>query len=113
MASSGSLTDMLSFLSGMIFFGQLVAALFFVRFWKRTGDMLFAAFGLSFVLFAVSQAASFLSDAPREDRAWIYLFRLTASPCCSAPSSGKIWTPGAGAWIERPGPSPLPHRLIV
>ncbi|MDP2408887.1 MAG: DUF5985 family protein [Pseudolabrys sp.] len=67
---------MIQFISGMIFSGQLVAALFFFRFWKRTGDVLFATFGLSFVLFAVSQGASMLSDAPREDRAWIYMFRL-------------------------------------
>ena len=67
---------MLQFLSGMIFAGQLVAALFFIRFWRRTGDILFVAFGLSFVFFAVSQGASLLSDAPREDRAWIYIFRL-------------------------------------
>ncbi len=67
---------MLQFISGMIFFGELIAALFFFRFWKRTGDILFATFGLSFVLFAVSQAASLLSDAPREDRVWIYMFRL-------------------------------------
>ena len=67
---------MLPFLSGTIFAGQLVAALFFFRFWRRTGDVLFAIFGLSFILFAVSQGASLLSDAPREDRAWIYMFRL-------------------------------------
>ena len=67
---------MLEFLSGMISGGYLVAGLFFFRFWKRTGDILFATFGVSFVLFAISQGASLLTDAPREDRVWIYLFRL-------------------------------------
>ncbi len=67
---------MLQFLSGMIVSGQIVAALFFFRFWKRTGDMLFAIFGVSFVLFAISQGATVLLDVPREDRAWIYMFRL-------------------------------------
>lgn len=67
---------MLEFLSGMISGGYLIAGLFFFRFWKRTGDVLFATFGVSFVLFAVSQGALLLTDSPREDRGWIYLFRL-------------------------------------
>lgn len=67
---------MISYISGMISAGYLVAALFFFRFWRRTGDALFLAFGLSFVLFATSQSALLLVDSPREDRSWIYLFRL-------------------------------------
>jgi len=67
---------MIEFMSGMISAGHLIAALFFVRFWKRTGDKLFAVFAVSFVLFAMSQAALLLSDSPREDARWIYLFRL-------------------------------------
>lgn len=67
---------MITFLSGMISAGDLIAALFFFRFWKRTGDGLFAVFGISFVLFAISQGALILADSPREDRSWIYLFRL-------------------------------------
>jgi hypothetical protein len=67
---------MINFLSGMISAGDIIAALFFFRFWKRTGDSLFAVFGVSFILFAVSQTALILADTPREDRSWIYLFRL-------------------------------------
>jgi peptidoglycan/LPS O-acetylase OafA/YrhL len=67
---------MINYISGIISGGYLIAALFFFRFWRRTGDVLFAVFGVSFVLFAVSQGASLLSDVPREDRSWIYLFRL-------------------------------------
>jgi hypothetical protein len=67
---------MINYISGLISGGYLVAALFFFRFWSRTGDVLFAIFGISFVLFAMSQGASLLLDSPREDRGWIYLFRL-------------------------------------
>lgn len=67
---------MMTFLSGMVTGGFLVAALFFFRFWKRTKDALFAIFGISFVLFAVSQVGSQFSNAPREDVVWVYLLRL-------------------------------------
>jgi hypothetical protein len=68
---------MLSFLSGMITMGFVIAALFFFRFWRRTGDSLFAIFGVSFTLFALNQAFSTLSGIPRDEQSFIYLLRLT------------------------------------
>jgi Family of unknown function (DUF5985) len=68
---------MLNFLSGMTAAGFLIAALFFFRFWRRAKDSLFAYFGISFVLFAISQTASLFLDAPHDDRTWIYLLRLS------------------------------------
>jgi hypothetical protein len=67
---------MVSFFSGMVTAGFLIAALFFFRFWKQTRDLLFAIFGISFLLFASSQAASLFFDAPRDDKTWVYLLRL-------------------------------------
>jgi uncharacterized membrane protein HdeD (DUF308 family) len=67
---------MFQFLSGMTATGFLIAALFFFRFWRRTSDSLFATFGASFILFAIGQAASLVSDAPNDDRTWVYLLRL-------------------------------------
>lgn len=67
---------MISYLAGLITAGDLVAALFFFRFWRRTGDVLFLIFGISFVLFAMSQTALLFTESPREDRTWIYLLRL-------------------------------------
>ncbi len=43
---------MTGLLYGMITMGFLIAALFFVRFWRRTADPLFATFALAFVLLA-------------------------------------------------------------
>jgi hypothetical protein len=60
----------------MVTAGFLVAAAFFFRFWQRTGDMLFAVLGVSFVFFALSQAASLSVDAPQDDRTAIFLLRL-------------------------------------
>jgi len=67
---------MYQFLSGVIAAGFLVAALFFFKFWKSTGDWLFAAFGVSFILFALGQISSAVVQVSREDLNWIYLFRL-------------------------------------
>lgn len=67
---------MINYMAGLITAGDLVAALFFFRFWKRTGDVLFLVFGISFVLFAASQMALLFSEELREDRVWIYLLRL-------------------------------------
>lgn len=67
---------MIGFLSGMVTAGFLIASLFFFRFWKRTRDALFAAFGLAFALFASAQALSLSFDSASDDRAWVYLLRL-------------------------------------
>ena len=67
---------MFNYLAGIITGGDLVATLFFFRFWKRTGDILFLVFGISFVLFGASQTAILFTDTLREDRIWIYTLRL-------------------------------------
>jgi hypothetical protein len=65
-----------SFLAGVIAAGHLVAGLFFLRFWARTRDALFAAFACAFCLFALNQALVTLSGIPREEQSWIYLLRV-------------------------------------
>lgn len=67
---------MTSFLSGMITAGFLVAALFFFRFWRRTGDSLFATFGISFLLFAISQSVSVSFDFLHDDKTVVFVMRL-------------------------------------
>lgn len=66
------------FLSGMVSAGFLIAALFFLRFGRRTGDPLFVRFAFAFALLALAQALLAVSGLTGEDRAWIYLFRLAA-----------------------------------
>lgn len=67
---------MFEFSAGLITMGYLIAGLFFFRFWKHTGDRLFATFGCAFLLFALNQALLGLSDLPREEASWFYLLRL-------------------------------------
>jgi hypothetical protein len=66
------------FFAGMITMGYVVSAAFFLRFWRKTRDTLFAAFSLSFLLLAVSAALTSLLSLPLEERSWIYLIRLAA-----------------------------------
>jgi hypothetical protein len=67
---------MASFISGMVVMGLLIASLFFFRFWKRTGDILFLAFSFSFCLFALNQALPVIWNLGSEERSWTYLLRL-------------------------------------
>lgn len=69
---------MFAFISGLITMGFLVGGLFFIRFWARTRDLLFAAFAAAFWLLAINQALLALSNLPVEERSWIYLLRLAA-----------------------------------
>lgn len=70
--------SLFDFLSGAISFGFLVAALFFLRFWRRTRDRLFLAFAMAFALLGIGQAVQVLASIPQEDRSYIYLIRLAA-----------------------------------
>jgi hypothetical protein len=66
-------------LSGAISTASLVIALFFLRFWRNTGDRFFLYFSLSFLiegLHRVHSAAA--SDAVGEDSPLHYLIRLLA-----------------------------------
>ena len=69
---------LVEFLSGAVTFGFLLAGLFFLRFWRRTGDGLFLAFAVAFWLLGLGQALLALANIPVEERSWVYLLRLSA-----------------------------------
>ena len=73
-----TLSPMFYLLSGLIVAGDLVAALFFLKFWRRSADALFAIFAAAFLLLALGQALLALTNVPVEERSWIYLLRLAA-----------------------------------
>ena len=67
-----------SFLFGAIAMGYVVAGLFFAKFWRRSGDLLFGIFALAFWLLALSQTIVALIAVPREEQSWVYVLRLIA-----------------------------------
>lgn len=69
---------MRGFISGALTVGFLVVALFFLKFWRRTLDPLFATFAAAFVLLAANHAAPVVFDIPSENQAPVFLLRLAA-----------------------------------
>jgi len=69
---------MVSFLAGATVMGFWLAGLFFLRFWRRTRDGLFAVFAAAFALLALNQALSVLLELGREELGWVYLLRIAA-----------------------------------
>jgi len=66
------------FLPGAITMGFFVSSLFFLRFWRSTGDGLFLGFAGAFLLLGVGQAMLSFSQVPVEERSPLYLVRLAA-----------------------------------
>ena len=55
---------------------SLVAAMFFLRFWKNTRDRFFLFFSISFFVEAVNRAALGLTTVAKEQEPFFYLVRL-------------------------------------
>ena len=66
------------FVSGLITMGFALAGLFFLSFWRRTRETLFAAFAAAFWLLALNQGLATFLHAPEETQSRIYLIRLLA-----------------------------------
>ena len=66
------------FLAGAVTFGCIVAAMFFARFWRRTGDRLFIAFAIAFTLLAINQAALHFFYVANEPSSLLYALRVLA-----------------------------------
>jgi hypothetical protein len=66
------------FLSGAVTVGFAISGLFFLRFWWRTRERLFAAFALAFWLLGLTQALLTFTSVPIEERSWLFLLRLAA-----------------------------------
>jgi hypothetical protein len=66
----------IDFLSGAVTLGFVVAAAFFLRFWRRTGDRLFLAFAVAFFLLALNQAIATWLGAADERAGFAYVLRV-------------------------------------
>jgi Family of unknown function (DUF5985) len=63
---------------GAIAMASSVAAIFFLRFWRDTGDRLFAMFSLAFLLLGVTRLGLALSQNYAEGHTYWYWMRLAA-----------------------------------
>jgi hypothetical protein len=66
------------FIAGAEFFGFLMSALFFFRFWSKTRDRLFWMFSVSFVLMALERLITALVPVRDEFQFYVYGIRLLA-----------------------------------
>ncbi len=69
---------MIQLMSGAIVTGYLVTGLFFLRYWRQSGDRLFAIFAAAFWLLAAQRLALALTTQYFEDVTWLYGVRLVA-----------------------------------
>lgn len=67
-----------AFVGGGLAVGYAVAGAFFLQFWRRTGDSLFAIFAAAFALMALHQSLLILLGIPREEASPLYLLRAAA-----------------------------------
>ena len=67
---------MIEFLSGAVTLAYLLAAGFFLRFWRRTADRFFVAFAVAFVLFALNQLLAAALAVVSEPASLIYALRV-------------------------------------
>jgi uncharacterized protein DUF5985 len=65
------------FLLGAVTFGCTLAVLFFIRFWRATGERLFAYFALAFGLLGIHWGLLALTTPTDEHRPLLYLIRLS------------------------------------
>jgi hypothetical protein len=63
-------------LLGGIAIASLLAGLFFLRFWKNTGDRFFLFFAVSFFIEGLNRAALGLTANPNEDLPFFYFVRF-------------------------------------
>ena len=67
---------MIDVLAGAVTLGYAVAAVFFLRFWRKTADRLFLAFAAAFVLLALNQVLASVLEYGDERTPFVYILRV-------------------------------------
>jgi hypothetical protein len=70
--------DLKSFFLGSLVTASAVAALFFLRYWRSSGDRLFAFFCLAFTTLTLHWTSLWMVDPAHEGQHNLYLIRLLA-----------------------------------
>ena len=69
---------MVLFLGGVLAMGYFVAGVFFLRYWRRTRERLFASFAVALFILALQRVLLAVNFAIIEDDTWYYVLRLLA-----------------------------------
>ena len=67
---------MIDFLAGAVTLAYVIAAFYFVHFWRRTSDRLFLAFAAAFTLLALNQVTVFALGVNDERYNYAYVLRV-------------------------------------
>jgi hypothetical protein len=92
---------MFEFLAGASVLASAAIALFFLRFWRDTGDRLFLIFALAFAVFAVNRVLLSVLDDENEAQTAVYLARAVTFGLIALGIADKNW-PELTAWLRRP-----------
>ncbi|MGQ0546467.1 MAG: DUF5985 family protein [Betaproteobacteria bacterium] len=92
---------MIEFLSGAVTLGYVVAAAFFLQFWRKTGERLFLAFAAAFVLFAINQGLAPVFQVVNEPTSLIYVLRIVGFVIIIAAIVDKNVFAGDGGLVSR------------
>jgi len=78
------LLNFTQFMYGGFMMGASAIGIFFLKFWKKTGDRFFAMFASAFLLLAVERLFFLFIQAENEVHTWIFVIRLMAFVIISA-----------------------------
>jgi Family of unknown function (DUF5985) len=92
---------MFEFLAGASVLASAAIALFFLRFWRDTGDRLFLIFALAFAVFAVNRVMLSVLDDEGEAQTAVYLARAITFGLIVLGIADKNW-PELTGWLRRP-----------
>lgn len=85
---------MTTFLLGALAMGCLTVSIFFLKFWRSSGDRLFLYFALSFLTEAINRTAFALGEYARDDSPLYYGIRLLSY-------SLILWAILEKNWLDR------------
>jgi hypothetical protein len=92
---------MIEFLSGAVTIGFLVAAGFFVRYWRKTAERLFLIFAIAFTLLALNQLLASALQVVSEPDSFVYGLRALAFVLILVAIVDKNLFSGDGGLIRR------------
>jgi len=67
---------MIQFLTGAVTLAYFLAAIYFLRFWRKTSDRLFLNFAAAFLLFALNQLVVSMLWTADERHSYAYILRI-------------------------------------